>query len=229
MKVRKYAVLGLGVGLSVLAAACLAPEAGAQNMINQKARQKASWFNAPHEIQIIDERPVVRDFREAPSAAPMLQLPPGPQGFNPAGGGGGAGAMGDGGGGAPIPAGGMQLGNGSEPGYRTAPMGAGGLPLEKSGFGNHTNIPARGMAPRGILPNGQTTGVHGSLMTPTARSAPSGAGAGNRGGMAAAPVAAPAARAYGGPAYTSAPAYSAGGSSTNTAVRGVLLNRLKGN
>lgn len=224
MKFIKLATWSLGV----LAAASLMPAAEAQQMIDQKARQKASWFNAPREIQIIDERPVVRDFREAPSSPSMMQLPPGPQGFGGAGGGGGAGAMGDGGGSPVLPAGGMQLGNGG-PGYRNAPAGAGGLPLDHAGFGNHTNIPARGMAPRGILPNGTTTGVHGSMMTPTARSAPSGAGAGNRGTAAAAAPRGPAAASYGGPSYTSAPAYSGGGSSSSTNVRGVLLNRLKGN
>lgn len=224
MKVNKLATWSLGI----LAAACLAPEANAQGMIDQKARQKASWFNAPREIQIIDERPVIRDFREAPSASNMIQLPPGPQGFGGAGGGGGAGAMGDGGGGSPVlPAGGMPIGDGG-PGYRNAPA-MGGLPLDRAGFGNHTNIPARGMAPRGVLPNGTTTGVHGAMQTPTARSAPSGAGAGNRGGMAAA-APAPAARSYGGPSYTTPTGgYSAGGGGNSTAVRGVLLNRLKGN
>jgi hypothetical protein len=222
MKFIKLATWSLGV----LAAASIMPAAEAQQMIDQKARQKASWFNAPREIQIIDERPVVRDFREAPSGPQMMQLPPGPQGFGGAGGGGGAGAMGDGGGGSPVlPAGGMPIGDGG-PGYRNAPQGMGGIPLDRAGFGNHTNIPARGMAPKGILPNGTTTGVHGSMMTPTARSAPRGQGAGGRGMAAAARPAAPVAASYGGPAYTSAPAYSGGGGSTSTNVRGVLLNRL---
>jgi Ca-activated chloride channel family protein len=33
-----------------------------------KSRDKITWYNAPRELQIIDERPVVIDFREAPMA-----------------------------------------------------------------------------------------------------------------------------------------------------------------
>ena len=222
MNVSKTAVWGLGI----LAAVCLAPDAGAQT-INTKARQKASWYNAPREVQIIDERPVVRDFREAPEMPQSIQLPPGPQGFGGPGGGGGGGAMGDGGGGSPVlPAGGMPIGGGGDPGYRNAPMS--GLPLEKSGF-NRTpsNIPAGGIRPKGVLPNGQTTGVHGSLMTPTAHTVGPGAAAGPRSGMGgpAARAATPAA-SYGN--YTQPTGGgSAMGGGANTAVRGVLLNRLK--
>lgn len=214
-------------GLGILAAVCLAPDAGAQS-IDSKVRQKASWYNAPREVQIIDERPVIRDFREAPAAPSMIQLPPGPQGFGGPGGGGGGGAMGDGGGGSPVlPAGGMPIGGGAgDPGYRTPSMG--GLPLDKAGFtARPSNIPAGGIRPKGVLPNGQTTGVHGSLMTPTAHQVAPGTGAGARQSMAPARMATPAA-SYGGN-YTQAPVggSSAGGSGASTAVRGVLLNRLK--
>ena len=42
-----------------------------------------SWAGeSPHEIQIIDERPAIRDFREAPTAPQMIRLPP-PPGTNP--------------------------------------------------------------------------------------------------------------------------------------------------
>lgn len=220
MKASKIAIWSLGI----LAAACVAPDAKAQ-MIDTKARQKASWYNAPREVQIIDERPVVRDFREAPSAPSQIQLPPGPQGFGGPGGGGGGGAMGDGGGGSPVlPAGGMPIGGNGGPGYRTPAMS--GLPLEHSGFGNHTNIPAGGIGPKGVLPNGQTTGVHGSLMTPTAHSAPAASAAGNRAAMAPARAATPAA-SYGGNYTQPVGGSSGGGSGASTAVRGVLLNRLK--
>jgi hypothetical protein len=224
MKASKTAIWGLGI----LAAVCLAPDAKAQ-MVDAKARQKASWYNAPREIQIIDERPVVRDFREAPAAPQQIQLPPGPQGFGGPGGGGGGGAMGDGGGGSVLPAGGMPIGGGAgDPGYRGAPMS--GLPLEHSGFGRHTNIPAGGMGPKVALPGGQTTGVHGSLMTPTAHTAGPAAGAGPRGAMGPARAAAgPAAASYGGN-YTVAPSGgSGGGMSTSANVQGRLLNRLKSN
>lgn len=223
MKAGKTAIWGLGL----LAAVCLAPDAKAQS-VDTKVRQKASWYNSPREIQIIDERPVVRDFREAPAAPQQIQLPPGPQGFGGAGGGGGGGAMGDGGGGAVLPAGGMPIGGGAgDPGYRGAPMS--GLPLEHSGFGRHTNIPAAGMGPKVALPSGQTTGVHGSLMTPTAHTAGPAAGAGQRGAMAPARAAAAPAATYGGN-YTQAPSgYGAGGSGATANVQGRLLNRLKSN
>ncbi|MBX9689042.1 MAG: hypothetical protein K2X27_20200 [Candidatus Obscuribacterales bacterium] len=219
MKASKTAIWGLGI----LASVCLSPDAKAQ-MIDTKARQKASWYNAPREVQIIDERPVVRDFREAPSAPSMIQLPPGPQGFGGASGGGGGGAMGDGGGSPVLPAGGMPIGDGG-PGYRGPSMG--GLPLERAGFNRSpSNIPAGGIHPRGALPNGQTTGVHGSMMTPTAHSAGPAAGAGNRAAMAPVRAATPAA-SYGGN-YTQAPAgASSGGGGASTRVQGVLLNRLK--
>lgn len=221
MKAVKATIWGLGI----LATVCLAPDAGAQS-VNQKARQKASWYNAPHEIQIIDERPVIRDFREAPSAPQMIQLPPGPQGFGGPGGGGGGGAMGDGGGGDTLPAGGMPIGGGpGDPGYRMPAMPGG--PLDRAGFtARPSNIPAGGIRPKGVLPNGQTTGVHGSLMTPTAHQAAPAAGAGARSAMAPARQMAAPAASYGN--YTQPTGgYNAGGSGANTAVRGVLLNRLK--
>jgi hypothetical protein len=222
MKASKTAIWGL----SILATVCLAPSAMAQTM-DKKAISKATWNQAPREFQIIDDRPIIKDFREAPSAPQGIQLPPPPQGFGGGGGGGGAGAMGDGGGPPVLPGGGMPMAGNGGPAYRTDAPGMGGLPLGKSGFGP-TNIPARGMAPRTMLPSGQTTGVHGSMMTPTAHSAGPGAGAGARGGMAPAAPAVQAA-SYGGRPYTSAPSSgsSGGGGGASTAVRGVLLNRLK--
>jgi hypothetical protein len=37
-----------------------------------------TWYSAPREMQIIDERPAVRDFREAPTPPKPIALPPGP-------------------------------------------------------------------------------------------------------------------------------------------------------
>lgn len=198
--------------------------ASAQQMVNPKARQKTSWYNAPREIQIIDERPMIKDFREAPSAAGMISLPPGPTGFGGAGGGGGAGAMPDGMGGVPVlPASGMPIGGG--PSYRTPvdPLGA----LPKSGFGRDTNIPARGMAPKGALPNGFTTGIHGQVM-PFAK--PMGA-SGGRGAMArsARPMSAKGpttAASYGGNYTSSGGGSGGGGGGSSTAVTGRLMSRL---
>jgi hypothetical protein len=162
--------------LSGLAALTLASPAKAQHAqqgggprVNSKALEKTTYYNAPREIQIIDDRPVVRDFREAPQNPQGIDLPPGPGaggGGNP--GGGGAGALDGGGGPANIPAGGLHIpGVGTDPGYRT-PSGL-GLPPPKSGFGRDTNIPARGMGPRGALPDATSTNrLMGKMLNPSA-------------------------------------------------------------
>ncbi|MDR3614249.1 MAG: hypothetical protein P4L53_11855 [Candidatus Obscuribacterales bacterium] len=194
----------------------------AQQQMNAKSLSKATWHESPREIQILDERPVIRDFREAPSAPQNVQLPPGPQGFDPNGGGGGNGALG---GGAPtLPAGGLQLGNGKDPGYRTPAGGLGSLP--KSGFGGPSNIPARGMAPRGALP-GVTQGVVGNIM---AKKPAVAAAAGPAGGMGAHPMARTAGNTAAAPKVASYGGYGQGAgngvgssSSTETSLRGTLL------
>lgn len=75
-----------------LAAAAQPPQTrrGAENksQIMIAARQKAEFYSAPRRIQIIDERPVVSDFREAPSPT-TIQLPPPPPGYNNCGNAGG--------------------------------------------------------------------------------------------------------------------------------------------
>ena len=205
--------------LSLLSLISVAPSY-AQQKIDQKALGKATWHESPREIQILDERPVIRDFREAPAAAQQIELPPGPQGSGGGYGGNGGGALG---GGAPsLPAGGMQLGNGSSPGYRTPSAAA----LPKSGFGGPSNIPARGMAPRGSLP-GVNQSVLGNIM---AKPKGAGSGAGPAGGMAP-PTGrsngnsnAPAVANYGG--YGTGSGTGTGGaSSTESNVRGTLLKR----
>ena len=42
--------------------------------VSTSSKKKASYVNAPREIQIIDERPTVRDFREAPKVQQQLAL-----------------------------------------------------------------------------------------------------------------------------------------------------------
>lgn len=217
----KSTLFGLGVLLSVAV-----PASQAQQKIQTNRLDKVKFFNAPREVQIIDERPIVRDFREAPSAPSTIDLPPAPQGFGGGSGGGGGGAL-------PMndlsPTSGMpMMGAPGDPGYRTPTSSS--LPLPKSGFGG-TNIPARGMAPRTALPNGQSTGVHANLMTPIARQAQpgSGMGAGSRGAMA--PAAAPAAAYSRG--YSTTPSSgagyggSSGGMNSSTSLTGKLLNKLR--
>lgn len=49
--------------------------------VAQANRQKASWYNSPRQVDILDERPIVKDFREAPGVADaeaQLELAPSP-------------------------------------------------------------------------------------------------------------------------------------------------------
>jgi len=130
----------------------------AQGTMSKKALEKATFYNAPREYQILDDGPVIRDFREAPQTGGQIGLPNGPGGGQGAGGiagiGGGSGAN------QTIPSNGLPLTGGTGPGYRNAPIGMTSLP--KSGFAG-SNIPAGGMGPRGILP-GVTMGVVGKVM-----------------------------------------------------------------
>jgi hypothetical protein len=220
------------VAVSLMAGVvCTASAANAQTA-NVKAKDKVHWYNAPREFQIIDDRPIIKDFREAPSGPQQVQMPPAPQGFGGVGGGGG-GAMGDDGG--TMPSGGMPM-QGSMPGgpYRTdGPMTGNSLPLPNArGFGAQgSNIPARGMGPKGPLPGGFTSGIHGKIMpwakpTPTAAAAagrPGGMGNGAANGSVRMPAA-----SYGGGYDSGGQAYGSGGQSTQTAVHGYLLNRGKG-
>ncbi len=224
----KFGLLAMTLG--VLAITAIAP-ADAQS-VRQDAKSKVRWYNAPREIQITDDRPVIKDFREAPSVPQSIQMPPGPGAYGGMGGGGG-GAMG-GDGGSTLPAGGMPIGGGGgDPGYRTdSPTGPVGLP--KADFGHaQTNIPARGMGPRGPLANGQSTNrLMGKLQpwSPGTGVNPN-VGRAMGGRPAARMVAAPSAARYNqagngyGPSVGGGQAY--GGSGSNTSVSARLLKKIK--
>jgi hypothetical protein len=109
MTVSRFKIYSLSVlSLSCLAALSSAAPAWAQT-VNKNATEKSTWHTAPREIQIIDDRPIIRDFREAPAMPQQIQLPPGPVGSGGGYGGNGAGAL-AGGPGSTLPAGGMPLG-----------------------------------------------------------------------------------------------------------------------
>ena len=192
--IRNVAFIAMAIGL------ISAVPASAQT-IQVPHRQKASWYTAPPELQIIDERPVVHDFREAPAAPQMMQLPPGPAAA--AGGGGGPG------------------------GYRTPNPGY-PLGLPRADFGHSmSNIPQGGIHSAAPLPNGNTTGIHGKTATPQLGRAPMLNKPGTR---AAAPAAAPRSTpqytaSYGG-GYGQSPISNSRGGGANTAVNGKLLNML---
>lgn len=223
----KFALLAMTLGM--LAAVAIAPAADAQS-VNSKAKEKVRWYNAPREIQIIDDRPIVKDFREAPSVPQGIQLPPGPTGHGNLGGGGGGAMGGDDGG--TLPAGGMPLGNGGGPGYRTdSPSGPVGLP--KADFGHQgTNIPAGGIGPKGPLPGGYTTNRLAGRMMPWSPGQGVNPNVGRMAGRrAASPMAqqGPAAATYNpgggyGPSVGGG-AYGGGGSSTSVSAR--LLKKIK--
>jgi hypothetical protein len=200
----KLALLAISSGAVV--ASTISP-ALAGPAVRQDAMERSRFYNAPREIQILDERPVVRDFREAPSAVPSFQLPPGPQG-----------------GGNVLPQGGLPLGNA---GFRT-PQSSSPIGLPRADFGHaQSNIPSSLGAPRG-LPKGTQTGVMGNLPAPKlgARPAPPMA----RNPVAAAPVrqAAPQQMMSYGPGYGSAPSVgSANASRSSTNLRGSLLTKVK--
>jgi hypothetical protein len=230
----KYGLLALTVLVSSFVVADSAnAQGGFQGHIQQNKLDKTRFYTAPRQMQILDERPIIKDFREAPQQAPMIALPPGPQANGGGYGGNGAGALGDtpsGGGPGSAP---VQLGGPGVQPYRTGDNG-GNLPLPKSGFNGPTNIPARGLGPRGPLADATTTNrLMGKMMKPKEAiggTYPTG-GLGNGGGprrsvaKQAAPVAASYGSNYGAGTGTGTSSGSAG--RTEGVVRGTLLNRTK--
>jgi len=227
----KLVLIGLTAGLALGASDAAFAQGGFK--INQKKLDKVNFYNSPRQMQILDERPIIKDFREAPSSPQMIALPPGPQGQGGGYGGNGAGALGDspggGDGGAPlqIPA------SGGQRGYREP--GGNSLPLPKVGSfgGQGSNIPARGMGPRGALPGGQTTNrLMGKMTAPKPQI---GAAGGRPMGMSQGPAhtrgrytEAPKAASYnGGDGYGSGAGFGGSSSKTESVVRGSLLGKTK--
>lgn len=229
----KLIKIGLTIAFAAGLTVCVYAEpAQAQFKGHSKIRkthmEKSTWHKAPRQFQIIDDRPIIKDFREAPSSPEHISLPPPPRGFHGAHRGGGHGAMGEGpamGGSNPMR---LQGAPGDLP-YRT---GNGGrqLPLPKSGFGRHTNIPARGMAPKHALPSGHTTNrLMGKMNAPKkmiSRRAinPGALKSGSRGARSrrSAPKVSSYGKNYG---SGSGSGYGGANSSTKTFVRGSLLKK----
>jgi len=199
----------------------MASKADAQNAgprVKTNASEKSTWYSAPHEFQIVDDRPIIKDFRTAPAAQQSIELPPAPQGYGGAGGGGGSGALG-GGSGSTLPAGGMGI-PGTGPAYRSEQAA-----LPKSGFGG-SNI-GKGLHPGGMLP-GVNQGIVGKMMNQQ-KAGPGSAGPAK--GMSVNPNRtsgnsnAPAAATYSG-GYGSGSGSSSGSASrTESSVRGSLLRK----
>jgi hypothetical protein len=82
-----------GITFGFIAALALITPANAQGRVQKNAMEKSTFYQSQREIQIIDDRPVIKDFRQAPAAEDSVALPPPPPGFN--GGNTGAGALGN--------------------------------------------------------------------------------------------------------------------------------------
>ncbi len=131
--------------MSAALALCLSTfssAANAQNSVNVKKGQlqQSTWYKSNMQVQIVDDGPVVHDYRTAPKNDPGFQIPIGPVGSN------------DG----RIPEGGIPLGG---DGPRTPRIERSNLP--QSGFGP-SNIPARGMGPATALPGTKMGGLGGA-------------------------------------------------------------------
>lgn len=127
----------------------------------KKSLEKVRWFNAPRQIDIIDDRPIVHDHRTGPEAAESFDIPIVPLPMQVA----------QAGGNSPIPAGGIQVAGGGLP-YRTNTPMLGGLPtLPKVAY--DSNIPAHGLAKHLNLPGATTTNRLAGKMMPKSNPAQS--------------------------------------------------------
>lgn len=221
----KLLAVGILAGLTALMAS--AP-AQAQR-VRKDLLEKSHWYVAPREYQIIDDRPVIRDFREAPEAAGTVDLPPGPGMPGGGGGGGGAGALAGGGPGSTPTASELHPG-GPNQGFRNAPQEMRSLP--KAGFGGPNSNMGSYKPPTKGLANGNSTNMLNGKMLPRANGVGAGAGApaGMRphAGPSSGNTAGPAVSSYSG-GYGQGSGSATGGSAsrTETAVRGSLLRKAK--
>jgi hypothetical protein len=188
---RRYPIAFLICGVATICSTTAASAQGGGMRIQKDALQKANWHTAPREFQIIDDRPIIKDFREAPQKADnTIELPIGPAGS-------GAGAL------------------------RTSDS----MNLPKAGFGQASNMPARGLGPGHLLPGIGHSNL-GNMMSP-AKAASTGAPARR---MVSAPVkssgngSTPIA-SYGGYGTGGGSSYGGNSSSSSASVRGTLLKK----
>ena len=169
------------------------------------ALQQSTWYKSNMQVQIVDDGPVVHDYRTAPKNDPGWQIPIGPAG-------------GDNG---RIPEGGIPVGGDGGPRQmRIAPNS-----LPQSGFGG-SNIPARGMGPANALPSTKMGGLGNAGQQQKTSTGVSARPIGRP--QTVSQMAGPASYGnnYGG---GSGPAYGGGGnSSTSTNVSGKLRSSLLG-
>lgn len=206
LKPKYLTVLGAVLGLAVFSQV----EASAQNAgsinIKKNQLQQAGWHKSPLQVQILDDGPVIKDYRTAPASDQGYNIPLAPTGNN----------------GGRIPEGGLPFNTGSGP--VTPRIQTPNLP--QAGFGS--NIPARGMGPATALPGVKMGGLGNqyaqqqqSKSTVAAR--PVGLGK-PASGMRAAAAPASYGSSYGGSGGGGG-YYGGGGSSSSTAVRAKLLGK----
>jgi len=200
--------LVLTTGALVLSALTSSAQAQSPSVAIKKGQlQQAGWYKSNAQIQIVDDGPVVHDYRTAPHEDQAYQIPIGPAGTS-----------------GRIPEGGIPLGNGGPQMMRMAPNS-----LPQSGFG--TNMPARGMGPARALPGTEMGQLGKQYAAEQRRSAqnnvsarPIGLGRGNS--AAAAPnrmASSPA--SYGAAYHGSGGGYVAPSSSSSASVRAKLLGK----
>jgi hypothetical protein len=210
LEILKNHKLYLVLTTSALVLSALTSSAQAQSpsvAIKKGQLQQAGWYKSNAQIQIVDDGPVVHDYRTAPHEDQAYQIPIGPAGTS-----------------GRIPEGGIPLGNGGPQMMRMAPNS-----LPQSGFG--TNMPARGMGPARALPGTEMGQLGKQYAAEQRRSAqnnvsarPIGLGRGNS--AAAAPnrmASSPA--SYGAAYHGSGGGYVAPSSSSSASVRAKLLGK----
>ncbi len=171
----------------------------AQFKVRKDSLEKSTWYTAPRQIQIIDDAPIVKDYRTPPQGSQdnqYVDIPANPGGNSNT-----------------IPAGGMHFGNPNAAHVSSGPN------LPRAGFG--TNIPSGGIAHPGSLPNIS----HGGLLHPPNSAQPAAAPRNNYQAPVARPQS-PVASSYGGYSSGSGNSYGASSNrSTEANVRGTLLRK----
>lgn len=201
--------LVMTTGALVLSALTSSAQAQSPSVSLKKGQlQQAGWYKSAPQVQIVDDGPVVHDYRTAPHEDQAYQIPIGPAGTS-----------------GRIPEGGIPLGNGGPQMMRMAPNS-----LPQSGFG--TNMPARGMGPARALPGTEMGQLGKQYAAEQRRSAqnnvsarPIGLGRGNSAAAAPNRMASSSPASYGAAYHGSGGGYQAPSSSSSASVRAKLLGK----
>ena len=111
--------LAITTGALVLSALTSSAQAQSPSVSLKKGQlQQAGWYKSAPQVQIVDDGPVVHDYRTAPHEDQAYQIPIGPAGTS-----------------GRIPEGGIPLGNGGPQMMRMAPNS-----LPQSGFGTNMQL-----------------------------------------------------------------------------------------